>query len=144
MSNDTPRGAAFDASIAEILAEWGQPLSFSRGRLATAMETLYRAELEFPPTWTEHRRETFITNHADLDLGEVGTQFDDLIETVTNDHGLRYGTLPHPDDASEMIRTARLDALNDILEQRLDYELPNEIEAHSAEDAEEGVESRFG
>lgn len=71
--DDTPQ-EAFDASIAEILAEWGQPLSFSRGQLATAMETLYRAELEFPPTWPEHRRETFITNHADLDVGELSTQ----------------------------------------------------------------------
>ncbi|MBE5472695.1 MULTISPECIES: hypothetical protein [Mycobacteriaceae] len=136
MSNDDTPQEAFDASIAEILAEWGQPLSFSRGQLATAMEALYRAELEFPPTWPEHRRETFITNHADLDVGELSTQFDDLIESVTNDYGLRYGALPHPDDASDMIRTARLDALNDILQRRLDYELPNEIEAHSAEDAD--------
>lgn len=126
MSIDTPR-AAFDASIAEILAEWGQPSSFSRGRLATAVETLYRAELKFPPTWTEHHRETFITHHADLDVAELSTRFDDLIETVTNDYGLRYGTLPHPDDASDMIRTARQQALDDILQQRLDYELPNEI-----------------
>ncbi|MDP7707546.1 hypothetical protein [Mycobacterium sp. TY815] len=83
--------AEFTIAVEKVLAEWGQPFCNGRFELTAAMERLYRAELEFPPGWPEQRRETVITNQADRDASELGTQFDGLIDTVVNDFGLRYG-----------------------------------------------------
>lgn len=129
--------AEFATAIDKVLAEWGQPFCDGHAELNDALERLYRAELEFPPGWPTQRRETVIINQADLDAGELGTQFDDLIDTVINDFGLRYGTLPHSDDASEMIHTARKDALNEFVERRLILG-PDEIVYAESEDRDCG------
>lgn len=121
--------AEFNIAVEKVLAEWGQPFCDGYAELTDALERLYRAELEFPPGWPEQRRETVIVNQADRDAGELGTQFDDLIDTVINDFGLRYGTAPHPEDASEMIDTARKDALSEFVDKRLIFG-PDEIVYH--------------
>lgn len=124
----------FTATVDKILGEWGQPFCDTRTELTDALERLYRAELEFPPGWPEQRRETFICNQADLDAGELSTQFDDLIDTVTNEFGLRYGTLPHSEDAADLIDTARTDAVAEFVDRQLSCEIPNAIEDAEADD----------
>ena len=99
------------------------------------------AELQFPPIWPEHRRRAFIAHHADIDAAELSTQFDDLIDTVTNEFGLAYGILPHPDDAAELITTARRQALEEFIDRRLNYELPDEIEDVQTENLGRGEAS---
>lgn len=124
----------FDTAIAEVLAHWGQPFSAANDQLRAAIEALYRAELDFPPSWPEHRRQAFITNHADCAAGELATQFDDLIDTVVNEYGLAYGVMPHSEDASDMIQAAREEAVADLIERRLNYELQDDIEQELQED----------
>ena len=119
---------AFAEAVDTILSEWGEPFSAAPTELTDALQELYRAELRFPPIWPEHRRRAFIVHHADIDSTELSTQFDDLIDTVTNEFGLAYGILPHPDDAAELITTARRQALDEFIYRRLNYELPDEIE----------------
>lgn len=71
-----------------VIASWGD--GTCDHDLVASIETLYRARLRFPPAWPEHRRQDFIARHADLAASELGGLFDDLIDTVINDHGLRY------------------------------------------------------
>ena len=99
----------------------GEPFSAAPPSSPTPHRELYRAELRFPPIWPEHRRRAFIVHHADIDSTELSTQFDDLIDTVTNEFGLAYGILPHPDDAAELITTARRQALDEFIDRRLNY-----------------------
>lgn len=101
---------AFTEAVDTVLSEWGEPFSAASTELTDALQELYHAELQFPPIWPEHRRRAFIAHHADIDAAELSTQFDDLIDTVTNEFGLAYGILPHPDDAAELITTARRQA----------------------------------
>ena len=96
---------AFTEAVDTVLSEWGEPFSAASTELTDALQELYHAELQFPPIWPEHRRRAFIAHHADIDAAELSTQFDDLIDTVTNEFGLAYGILPHPDDAAELITT---------------------------------------
>ena len=129
----TSAETAFNEAVDTILSEWGEPFSTASTELTDALQDRYHAELQFPPIWPEHRRQAFIAHHADLDAAELSTQFDDLIDTITNEFGLAYGILPHPDDAAELITTARRQALDDFIDRRLNYELPNEIEDAQAE-----------
>ncbi len=119
---------AFNEAVDTILSEWREPFSAASTELTDALQELYRAELQFSPIWPEHRRRAFIAHHADIDSTELSTQFDDLIDTVTNEFGLAYGALPHPDDAAELITTARRQALDEFIDRRLNSELPDEIE----------------
>lgn len=98
----------------EAVTSWGDGL-YGHTELAAGIANLYRIWLanHLPASWPQHRRDTFITNHADQAASELATLFDDLIDTITNDHGLNYGTLPHPDDHAEILETARRDALDD-------------------------------
>lgn len=82
--------------------------------LVTCIETLYRDRLTFPPAWPDHRREAFIASHADLAACELSTLFDDLIDTVTNEYGLQYGVMPHPEEHSQLLHAARRHALDDF------------------------------
>lgn len=132
---------AFTEAVDTILSEWGEPFSAAPTELTDALQELYRAELRFPPIWPEHRRRAFIVHHADIDSTELSTQFDDLIDTVTNEFGLAYGILPHPDDAAELITTARRQALDEFIDRRLNYELPNEIEDAQTENPGRGEAS---
>lgn len=132
---------AFNEAVDTILSEWGEPFSAASTELTDALQDRYRAELQFPPIWPEHRRHAFIAHHADLDAAELATQFDDLIDTVTNEFGLAYGIAPHPDDAAELITTARRQALDDFLHRRLIFELPDEIEHAHTENPGRGENS---
>ena len=132
---------AFAEAVDTILSEWGEPFSAAPTELTDALQVLYRAELQFPPIWPEHRRQAFIAHHADIDAAELSTQFDDLIDTVTNEFGLAYGILPHPDDAAELITTARRQGLEEFIDRRLNYELPDEIEDVQTENPGRGEAS---
>lgn len=132
---------AFTEAVDTILSEWGEPFSAASTELTDALQELYHAELQFPPIWPEHRRRAFIAHHADIDAAELSTQFDDLIDTVTNEFGLAYGILPHPDDAAELITTARRQALEEFIDRRLNYELPDEIEDVQTENLGRGEAS---
>lgn len=132
---------AFTEAVDTILSEWGEPFSAAPTELTDALQELYRAKLRFPPIWPEHRRRAFIAHHADIDAAELATQFDDLIDTVTNEFGLAYGILPHPDDAAELVTAARGQALDEFIDRRLNYELPDEIEDAHAENLGRGEAS---
>lgn len=132
---------AFTEAVDTVLSEWGEPFSAASTELTDALQELYHAELQFPPIWPEHRRRAFIAHHADIDAAELSTQFDDLIDTVTNEFGLAYGILPHPDDAAELITTARRQALEEFIDRRLNYELPDEIEDVQTENLGRGEAS---
>ena len=131
----------FTEAVDTILSEWGEPFSAAPTELTDALQELYRAKLRFPPIWPEHRRRAFIAHHADIDSTELSTQFDDLIDTVTNEFGIAYGILPHPDDAAELITTARRQALDEFIDRRLNYELPDEIEDAQTENPGRGEAS---
>lgn len=132
---------AFNEAVDTILSKWGEPFSAACTELTEALQERYRAELRFPPIWPEHRRRAFIAHHADLDAAELSTQFDDLIDTVTNEFGLSYGITPHPDDAAELITAARRQTLDEFIDRRLTYELPDEIEDAHAENPGRGENS---
>ena len=132
---------AFTEAVDTVLSEWGEPFSAASTELTDALQELSHAELQFPPIWPEHRRRAFIAHHADIDAAELSTQFDDLIDTVTNEFGLAYGALPHPDDAAELITTARRQALEEFIDRRLNYELPDEIEDVQTENLGRGEAS---
>lgn len=118
----------------QVIASWGD--STCGDSLVSSIETLYRARLSFPPSWPDHRRQDFITRHADLAASELGSLFDDLIDTVINDHGLRYGVMPHSEDTAQLVHAARRDALDDFL-MRID-DMADEIAAAAAQDPGRG------
>ncbi|GAB4908093.1 hypothetical protein MAHJHV65_46020 [Mycobacterium avium subsp. hominissuis] len=118
----------------QVIASWGD--ATTDDGLVASIETLYRARLSFPPSWPEHRRQDFITRHADLAASKLGSLFDDLIDTVINDHGLRYGVMPHGEDAAQLVHAARRDALDDFL-MRID-DMADEIAAAAVQDPGRG------
>lgn len=118
----------------QVIASWGN--GTSDDDLVASIETLHRARLSFPPSWPQHRRHAFITRHADLAAAELGGLFDDLIDTVINDYGLRYGVMPHSEDRAQLVHAARRDALDDFL-MRID-DLADEIAYAVAEDPGRG------
>jgi hypothetical protein len=129
-------GGAVVGQFAErVITSWGD--GTGDDDLVGAIETLYRARLRFPPSWPEHRCQDFITHHADLAASELGTLFDDLIDTVINDYGLRYGVVPHSEDAAHLVDAARRDALDDFL-MRIDDDMAVEISTAAAEDPGRG------
>ncbi|OBI41414.1 hypothetical protein A5707_07575 [Mycobacterium kyorinense] len=118
-----------------VIASWGD--GTCDDDLLASIETLYQARLRFPPSWPEHRRQDFIARHADLAASELGGLFDDLIDTVINDHGLQHGVMPHSEDAAQLVHAARRDALDDFL-MRIDDDMVNEIAVAAAQDPGRG------
>lgn len=84
------------------------------GQLDAAIRDLYRKYLPFPPSWTAGEREDFIEEWAETDAQQLATQFDDAIDTVTDDFGRQNGYLPNDGDASEMLSTARTTAIYEL------------------------------
>ncbi|WP_206430444.1 hypothetical protein [Mycobacterium sp. P7213] len=117
-----------------VIASWGN--GTCDDDLVASIESLYWERLRFPPSWPKHRRQGFITRHADLAASELSSLFDDLIDTVINDHGLRYGVMPHSEDAAQLVRAARREALDDFL-MRID-DVADEIAYAAAEDPGRG------
>lgn len=97
---------------AVVVSDWPE-ISFS-GQLDAAMQDLYRTHLPFPPSWTLDEREEFIEEHADTDAQQLASQFDDAIDTATDDFGRQNGYLPQQDDASERIAAARKTAIYEL------------------------------
>lgn len=93
-------------------------IAFS-GQLDAAIRDLYRTHLRFPPSWTPDECKEFIEEHADTEAQQLATQFDDTIDLVIDDFGRQNRDLPHHEDASKMIATARKTAV---------YQLPGSIE----------------
>lgn len=128
-------GAVVEQFAERVIASWGD--GTGDDDLVAAIETLYRVKLRFPPSWPEHRCQDFITRHADLAASELGSLFDDLIDTVNNDHGLQYGVMPHSEDATQLLNVARRDALDDFL-MRIDDDMAVEISTAAAGDPGRG------
>lgn len=114
----------FETFANTVITEWPD-CAWSR-QLEAAIEDLYRSQLQFPPSWTQDRREDFITSHADADAIELTATFDDLVDIVIDRYGREYGVLPHSEDAAELIDAERRAALSE-LEQRLRIDLPEDI-----------------
>lgn len=121
----------FDLFVDEAVTSWGRPGGdYGYQELEAAIGTLYRSRLEFPPGWTESQRDEFIADQASRDADEIGTSFDDLIETVTDrlrrDCYFACGGRPLNEDISAEIDLARRFAIDD-LRWRLVDEIPDEI-----------------
>jgi hypothetical protein len=99
------------------VTDWPE-IAFS-GRLDAAIRDLYRTHLPFPPSWTPAERDEFIEEHADVDVQQLVSRFDDLIDVVTDGSGRHYGYRPDQEATSTMIVEARKDAV---------YELQSSIE----------------
>lgn len=129
---------AFTQLVDEAVASWGE-IYYGHAEFAAGIANLYRIWLaeHLPASWPPQRRETFITNHADQAAAELGTLFDDLIDTITNDHGLAYGTLIHHEDHAAILETARRDALDDHRDTCY-YELLTAIEQECDDDPGRG------
>lgn len=110
MFDPTP---AFTTLTDEVVASWGE-LFYGHTELAAGIENLYRVWLEdhLPASWPQHRRDAFIADQADEAAGDLGTRFDDLIDTITERHGLAYGTPPAAEDHAAMLETARRNTLD--------------------------------
>lgn len=125
----------FEQLAERLIASWGDGMGYHD--LAVAVETLYRAKLALPASWPEHRRREIIARHADLAASELVALFDDLIDTVINDHGPRYGVVPNPDDRASLVDAARQAALSDFAAVA-EYNLIDEIAAAMADDPGRG------
>ena len=79
---------------------------------------LYRSWLEFPPAWAECQCDDFIAEQSSRSASEVGANFDDLIDTVTDrlcrDHYLDCGSRPLNEAIDAEIDLARRDAIDDL------------------------------
>ena len=128
----------FHAVVGTVLAEWGQPCTRADDKLTAALQELYEAVLEFPAGWPPARRRRFITDHADMASTELGTVFDDLIDTVINEYALSYGVMPHSEDQCELVDEARRQALAEYLDDQLSWQLPEAIATAAAEDPGRG------
>lgn len=95
-----------------VVTSWGS-IGYGVDDLAAQLEALYRNRLPFPPTWPAHRREAFITTHADAAARELATRLDDLIDTVIDDYGREHWRLPDTATARHLISTAQRAALLD-------------------------------
>ena len=137
MANDNE----FEAFADEAVASWGRPgEDHAYQALEAAIATLYRSRLEFPPAWTESQRDDFIAEQASRDADEIGTTFDDLVETEAERlrwycHLTGLGS-PHSEDTSAQIDLARRCAIDDLRWRMVD-EIPNEISQIDHELAEE-------
>jgi hypothetical protein len=131
---DVVFGGFFD----DVLAEWGQPFSSAQWGLTEAIEVVFRQRLTFPASWPTQRCEAFIASHADRIAGQLGSVFDDLIDTVTAEYGAAYGVMPHHEDAGVLIDTARREALIEALTDSVVIELPDQIAQSTREDPGRG------
>ena len=104
---------AFTQFVDEAVSSWGE-VFYGHAEFAAGIEHLYRIWLadHLPASWPQHRREAFIVDQADQAGGELGELFDNLIDTITERHGLDYGRLLDPEDHSAMLETARRNALD--------------------------------
>ncbi len=121
--------AHFDAIIQSVVHDW--PDYGWSGELAAAITNWYLTGLAFPSTWPTDRCEEFAKAQADDDALLLTTALDDLVDTVTVRYVRDHGVLPHHDDATFLIASARRDVL-DELALRFEVELPAEIAAATA------------
>ncbi|MDR3658496.1 MAG: hypothetical protein P4L48_23455 [Mycobacterium sp.] len=135
----------FEAFVDEAVTSWGRPGGdYGYQELEAAIATLYRSRLEFPPAWTECQRDDFIAEQASRDADEIGTSFDDLIDTVTDrlcrDRYLNCGGRPLSEDIGAEISLARRDAIDD-LRWRMINEIPDAIRLDSefADEIADGI-----
>ena len=137
MESDPEFGAFADKAV----SSWGQPGGdYGYLELEEAITALYRSRLGFPPTWTENQCNEFIEDRASRDADEIGTSFDDLVETETERlrrhcHLTGVGS-PHSEDISAQIDWARRFAIDDLMWRMVD-EIPDEIGQIDRELAEE-------
>ena len=75
------------------VADWPE-IAFS-GQFDAAIRDLYRSHLQFPPSWTQERRDEFITSNAEMDAIRLTAKFDDVIDTVIDGYVRQHGILPH-------------------------------------------------
>jgi hypothetical protein len=129
----------FENFAKDAITSWAE-LGYSFDQLAADIEALYRARLEFPPAWPQHRREAFITARADEAATELATLFDDLATTVVDRYGRENYCLPDAEAASELITAARWAALVDV-ELSATYDLPEQIAEAAAADPGRGEAS---
>lgn len=103
----------FTKLVDDVVESWGK-VFYGHPELAAGIENLYQVWLadHLPASWPKHRRDAFIADQADEAAGELGPLFDDLIDTITDQHGRDYGVLIHPDDHAELLETARRNALD--------------------------------
>jgi len=131
----------FEIFAHEAVESWGRPdRDYGYQELEAAIATLYRSRLKFPPAWTESQRDDFIAEQASRDADEIGTSFDDLIDTVTDrlcrDRYFACGGRPLNEDISAQIDLARHIAIDDLRWRMVD-EIPDEIRRVDHELADE-------
>ncbi|ANO13122.1 hypothetical protein PP327_23385 [Mycobacteroides abscessus] len=131
----------FEALAYEAGTRWGQlDGDYGYQELEGAIAGLYRSRLEFPSDWTEGQREDFIGERAFRDAHEIGTRFDDLVDTVTDrlvrDCFFDRGARPLNEDIAFEITAARRDAIND-LRWRIVDEIPEAITEADREGADD-------
>ncbi|RIS40983.1 hypothetical protein D2E71_20485 [Mycobacteroides abscessus] len=131
----------FEALVDEAVSSWGKEFGFyGYTELEHAIMGLYRSRLEFPPTWTVDQCNEFIESRASRDADEIGTSFDDLVETETESlrwhcHLNGLGS-PHSEDVSAQIDLARRSKIDDLRWRVVD-EIPDEIKRLDRELSEE-------
>ncbi|OBB07640.1 hypothetical protein A5668_13720 [Mycolicibacterium fortuitum] len=131
----------FEAFVDEAVSSWGREGGlYGYVELEESVIALYRSRLEFPPTWTESQCDEFVEERASRDASEIGTSFDDLVETVTESrrwhcHSNGLGS-PHSEDVSVQIDLARRSAIDDLRWRMID-EIPGEIRQVDRELVEE-------
>lgn len=129
----------FEKFTEDAITSWGGP-GYGFDQLAAGIEALYRARLKFPPAWPPHRRAAFVTAHAHTAATEVGTLFDDLLDTARDDYARDNSCLLDAESASDLIRAARRAALDDV-KLSATYDLPEQIAAAAAADPARGKAS---
>lgn len=104
---------AFTQLVDKAVASWGE-VFYGHTEFAAGIKDLYRIWLaeHLPASWPHHRREAFITDQADQAAGELGELFDNLIDTITDQHGLDHGVLIDPEDHAARLEIARRNALD--------------------------------
>jgi hypothetical protein len=112
-----------------VVTSWGT-VSYGVDQLAAQIEALYRYRLRFPPAWPQHRREAFITTHADAAATQLATLLDDLIDAALDEYGRENRCLPDAATARHLIHNAQRAALMDI-----GSNTPDDLLAHIAHDA---------
>lgn len=132
---------AFTDLADNVVASWGT-VFYSHNQFAADLEKLYRIWLAeyLPASWPPHRCEAFIAGQADQAAGELGSRFDNLIDTITERHVVAYGVLIDPEDHAEQLETARRHAF-DHYRKYAYVHLLAEIEQECADNPGRGEES---
>lgn len=108
---DTDQSTAVATTATRIADGWGDV--FHHTALTAEIAELYKDLVDFPPTWSDHRRRSLVLDAADTTAGELTVILDDYIYREADRPPVtEYGPTMHSEDRHRAV-TAMLAALTE-------------------------------